>query len=121
VVARATINSSESEDPGALKVFKYSNGVLNNWASVAPAGGIGFGPRNVDLDSTCGWIYVSLERQNKLATFKVNGLAIADEPSFQCDTLDDHAGCAPMQLAGSRAGPPKGRFVYLANRAFGTN
>jgi 6-phosphogluconolactonase (cycloisomerase 2 family) len=121
VVARGNNPTpAKAEDPGALKVFKYSNGVLNNWASVAPAGGIGFGPRNVDLDSTCGWIYVSLERQNKLATFKVNGLTIADEPSFQCDTLDDHARVRPMQLAGAVQVHPKGRFVYLANRAFGT-
>src|ERR1700732_3026817 len=35
---------AKSEDPGALKVFEYKDGVLNNEVSIAPNGGKEFGP-----------------------------------------------------------------------------
>ena len=35
------------EEPGAMKVFAYNNGVLSNETSVAPNGGFGFQPRHV--------------------------------------------------------------------------
>ncbi len=38
--------SGKPEDPGALKVFRYDNGVLRDEVSIAPNGGFGFGPRH---------------------------------------------------------------------------
>src|SRR5207253_7708444 len=57
------------EEPGALKVFDYAAGVLTNEASIAPNGGYGFGPRHLDFHPSRPWVYVSLERQNRLDMF----------------------------------------------------
>src|SRR6202049_3437921 len=54
------------EEPCALKVFDYADGRLTNEVSVAPNGGYGFGPRHLDFHPTRPWVYVSLERQNRL-------------------------------------------------------
>src|SRR5262249_24109750 len=43
---------TKPEDPGALKVFEYKNGVLANEVSVAPDGGRNFGPRHLDFHPT---------------------------------------------------------------------
>src|SRR6266851_4104283 len=59
---------TKAEDPGALKVFEYKNGVLTNEVSVAPDGGKEFGPRHLDFHPTKPWIYVSIETQNKMYT-----------------------------------------------------
>ena len=48
------------EDPGALKVFKYRDGVLSGEVSIAPGGGYGFGPRHLDFHPSQPWVYVSL-------------------------------------------------------------
>jgi 6-phosphogluconolactonase (cycloisomerase 2 family) len=50
---------TKPEDPGALKVFDYKNGVLTNEVSIAPNGGKEFGPRHLDFHPTKPWIYVS--------------------------------------------------------------
>jgi 6-phosphogluconolactonase (cycloisomerase 2 family) len=105
------------EEPGALKIFKYSNGVLTNRCSVAPGGGQGFGPRNLEFGPRNDWIYVSLERQNKLSVFRFDGETIDSAPVFQCDTLVDPRREHAMQIAGAVHVHPGGRFVYVANRA----
>jgi len=120
LVARGNdASAGKPEDPGALKVFRYGRGVLTNWMSVAPAGGYGFGPRNVAINPLRPWIYVSLERQNKLHVFSFEGDAIGTEPLFQSETLIDPQKVGPRQMAGAVHVHPNGRFVYLANRAFG--
>src|SRR6202030_2896426 len=63
--------SDKPEDPGALKVFQYRDGLLTDEVSVAPNGGYGFGPRHLDFHPTKPWVYVSLERQNKLDMFAI--------------------------------------------------
>src|SRR6185312_12294895 len=47
------------EQPGALQVFRYSDGLLTDEVSVAPDGGYGFGPRHLDFHPTRPWVYVS--------------------------------------------------------------
>jgi 6-phosphogluconolactonase len=121
LVCRGNDASSEkSEDPGALKVFKYCNGVLTNRVSIEPGGGYGFGPRNIDIHPSRSWIYVSLERQNKLQVFKIEGDEIGAKLLFESETLIDPRNVRPRQMAGAVHVHPNGRFVYLANRAFGT-
>src|SRR5204862_370224 len=67
------------EEPGALKVFDYEAGLLTNEASVAPNGGYGFGPRHLDFHPIKPWVYVSLERQNRLDMFAFdNGVLSPD-------------------------------------------
>lgn len=105
------------EDPGALKLFRFSDGVLSNLASVAPGGGYGFGPRHLDFHPTQPWVYVSLERQNRLQLFRMRGGGLEGEPACTRDTLADPKNVRPRQLGGTVHVHPNGRFVYVANRA----
>ena len=62
--------AGKPEEPGALKVFDFRDGMLRNEVSIAPGGGFGFGPRHLDFHPAQPWVYVSLERQNQLAVFE---------------------------------------------------
>jgi 6-phosphogluconolactonase len=105
------------EDPGALKVFAFKRGVLTNLASVAPGTGLGFGPRHLDFHPTQPWVYVSIERQNKLYVYEFQSDAtLGRDPLFVKDTLEESANVKPGQGAGAIRVHPDGRFVYLTNR-----
>jgi 6-phosphogluconolactonase (cycloisomerase 2 family) len=108
------------EEPGALKVFDYRDGLLTNEVSVAPNGGYGFGPRHVDFHPTRPWVYVSLERQNQLDTFEIVGQALSPAPTFRKDTLAEPGNIRGRQAAGTVHVHPNGRFVYAVNRASST-
>jgi 6-phosphogluconolactonase len=56
---------TKTEDPGALKLFDYKNGVLTNEVSIAPNGGKEFGPRHLDFHPTKPWMYVSSRRRTR--------------------------------------------------------
>ncbi len=45
------------EDPGALKIYGFKNGVLTNLGSVQPGDGLGFGPRHIDFHPTQPWVF----------------------------------------------------------------
>ncbi len=62
----------KAEDPGALKLYDFDDGVLTDRASIAPDGGYGFGPRHIDFHPTRPWVFVSIERQNRLAVYALN-------------------------------------------------
>jgi 6-phosphogluconolactonase len=109
------------EDPGALKLYGFKNGVLSNMASIAPGTGpgtgLGFGPRHLDFHPTQPWVYVSIERQNKLHAYKLqDDGGLSRDPIFVKDTLGDPANRKPAQGAGPIHVHPNGRFVYLTNR-----
>ncbi|HEY3910588.1 MAG TPA: beta-propeller fold lactonase family protein [Stellaceae bacterium] len=112
--------SGEPEQPGALKVFRYRDGLLTNEASVAPGGGYGFGPRHLDFHPTRPWVYVSLERQNRLDMFAIEGEALTATPRFSKGTLGEPDNIRGRQVAGTVHVHPNGRFVYVANRASST-
>jgi 6-phosphogluconolactonase (cycloisomerase 2 family) len=103
------------EEPGALKVFDFNDGVLGNEISVAPNGGYGFGPRHLDFHPSKPWVYVSLERQNAVDMFELNNGALSATPRFRKNAL----GAAPVtrQAVGTVHAHPNGRVVYVANRA----
>jgi 6-phosphogluconolactonase len=105
------------EDPGALKVFSLSNGRLTNEVSVAPNGGYGFGPRHLDFHPSQPWVYVSLERENKLDMFTLDGDALSPVPRFRKETLARPHTIVSRQAAGTVHVHPNGRFVYGVNRA----
>ena len=111
---------SKPEEPGALKVFDYRNGLLTNKVSVAPNGGYGFGPRHLDFHPTQPWVYVSLERQNKLDMFRIAGGALLADPVFRKETLAEPGNIRGRQAAGTVHVHPNGRFVYAINRASAT-
>jgi 6-phosphogluconolactonase len=105
------------EDPGALKVFAFKRGVLTNLASIAPGNGLGFGPRHLDFHPAQPWVYVSIERQNKLYVYKLQSDgALGRDPLFVKDTLAEPANVKLGQGAGAVHVHPHGRFVYLTNR-----
>lgn len=112
--------NGKPEEPGALKVFNYRKGILTQRASVAPGEGYGFGPRHLDFHPGQPWLFVSLERQNKLCVFKLNDGNIGPEPAFTKETLADPDTVMPRQMAGAIHVHPNGRFVYVANRALQT-
>ena len=105
------------EDPGALKVFHFKNGLLTNAVSVAPDGGYGFGPRHLDFHPSQPWVYVSLERENKLDMFTLDGDTLSPVPRFRKETLARPHNTLSRQAAGTVHVHPNGRFVYCANRA----
>ncbi len=105
------------EDPGALKVFHFRDGRLTNEVSVAPNGGYGFGPRHLDFHPSQPWVYVSLERENKLDMFTLDGDTLSPMPRFTKETLARPDNILSRQAAGTVHVHPNGRFVYVANRA----
>ena len=109
------------EDPGALKVYSYKNGVLANRQLIAPNGGYGFQPRHVDFHPTGPWMYLNLERQNRLQVYRViDGQSLDPTALFTKDTLDRQEDAKPAQMTGAIHVHPNGRFVYISNRASGT-
>jgi 6-phosphogluconolactonase len=110
----------KAEEPGALKVFHYRDGLLTDEVSVAPGGGYGFGPRHLDFHPSRPWIYVSLERQNRLDMFERSDGALSAEPLFRKGTLAEPGNIRGRQAAGTLHVHPNGRFIYVANRASST-
>ncbi len=108
------------EDPGALKVFSYRDGILTNRASIAPNGGFGFQPRHLDFDKSGSWVFVSLERQNKLQVYQrlADGM-LGGAPLFTKDSLTQPGAARQGQAAGTVHVHPGGGIVYQANRASG--
>jgi len=100
---------TKAEDPGALKVFDYKDGVLTNEVSIAPNGGKEFGPRHLDIHPTKPWMYVSIETQNKMDLFRIGDGRINPDIVYSVETLAE-----PHNIH------PNGRFVYGANRAEAT-
>jgi 6-phosphogluconolactonase len=111
---------TKPEDPGALKVFHYKDGLLTDEVSIAPNAGKEFGPRHLDFHPSKPWMYVSIETQNKLYTYRrVNG-GINPEIVFRSDSLAEPNNIRARQAAGTVHVHPNGRFVYQANRAEAT-
>lgn len=108
------------EDPGALTVFRLVDGQLVARRSVAPDGGVGFGPRHVDFHRRAPWMYVSDERANELHAFALRRDEPAPIPTWSVRTLEDRGPSAPGQAAGGIHVARNGRHVYLANRADAT-
>jgi 6-phosphogluconolactonase len=111
---------TKAEDPGALKVFNYKDGVLTNEVSIAPNGGREFGPRHIDFHPTKPWMYVSIETQNKMYMYRMENGAISPEIAYRAETLAGPNNIRARQAAGTVHVHPNGRFVYGANRAEAT-
>jgi 6-phosphogluconolactonase len=122
LVARGHDATAEKpEEPGALKVFDYRNGQLLNEVSIAPNGGFGFGPRHLDFHPTQPWVYVALERQNRLDMFQFHDDTLLATPIDQKGTLAEPNNIRGRQVVGTVHVHPNGRIVYVANRASSTS
>lgn len=113
-------HAGKAEDPGALKLLRFDDGVLTPQQSVAPNGGVGFGPRHLDFHPTKPWVYVSLERQNRLDVFQLDGQRLSSTPLFTTSTLGQPDKVRPRQLSSAIHVHPAGTVVYVANRALAT-
>ena len=113
---------TRAEDPGALKVFEYKDGVLMNEVSIAPNGGKGFGPRHLDFHPTRPWVYVSIETQNKMYMYRLerDKSRLDPEIAYRAETLAEPNNIRARQAAGTVHVHPNGRFLYGANRAEAT-
>ena len=111
---------AKPEEPGGLQVFDFHNGHLTAQVSIAPNGGFGFGPRHLDFHPTEPWVYVSLERQNRLDVFAFHDETLLAVPVFQKGTLAETDNIRGRQAVGTVHVHPSGRFVYVANRASST-
>ena len=108
---------TKPEDPGALKVFDYKDGLLTNEVSIAPNGGKEFGPRHLDFHPTKPWMYVLIETQNKMYMYRIENGRINPEIAFRTETLEEPNNIRARQAAGTVHVHPNGRFLYGANRA----
>ena len=105
------------EDPGALMVFDYQNGVLSNEYKIAPNGGRGYGPRHLDFHPTAPWMYVSIETQNQIHMHRIRAGKPLPDVVFNKTTLLEPNNIRSRQAASTVHVHPNGRFVYGANRS----
>jgi 6-phosphogluconolactonase len=119
IVARGNNPEGDKpEDPGALHVYDFKDGVLTHRQKVAPNGGYGFGGRHLDFHPTQPFVYLSVERQSELIVFKMTPDGeLAPEPLFIKSTLADPAHKFRIQGAGPIHIHPNGRFLYVGNRS----
>jgi len=107
----------KTEDPGALKVFGFKDGVLSKLASIAPGNGLGFGPRHLDFHPSAPFVYVSLERQNRLYVYGLQSdSTLSRDPLFMKESLADPRNAHPGQAPAPSMCTRTARFVYQANR-----
>jgi 6-phosphogluconolactonase (cycloisomerase 2 family) len=109
------------EDPGALMLWDFKDGVLSNRQTVAPNSGLGpgylFGPRHLDFHPTKPWVYVSLERENRLDMFTLENGRLSAKAAFRKNNLSQIGVPGARQAVGTVHVHPNGRYVYVANRA----
>ena len=112
----------KAEDPGALKIYRFSDGQLSPLANlpVGGKGGLGYGPRHLDFHPSQPWVYVSVESQNELHMHRMQGDGLAPEPAYKKTTTIGKYDISFPQSAGGIHVHPNGRTVYVSNRASAT-
>jgi 6-phosphogluconolactonase (cycloisomerase 2 family) len=113
------IPGRKEEDSGALKIFGYENGQLTNRQSVAPNGGREFRCRHVEFHPSGRWVYVVIESQNELHTYRIADDRLSPEPVFVTSVLASSTQSKPGQAASAIRMHPDGGTLYVANRGRG--
>jgi 6-phosphogluconolactonase len=113
---------AKAEDPGAIKIFNFDNGVLSLAANITPGGkgGHGYGPRHLDFHPTQPWVYVSVESQNQLHMHRMQGEGLTAEPAYIKSATAGNYDISFPQGSGAIHVHPNGRTVYISNRANAT-
>ena len=118
LVARGNEGTPQrAEDPGALMVWDYKDGVLSNQTKIAPNGGRGYGPRHVDFHPTKPWMYVSVETENQMHMHRIQGGRPLVEVVYNKTTLLEPNNIRSRQAASTLHVHPNGRVLYGANRS----
>jgi 6-phosphogluconolactonase (cycloisomerase 2 family) len=106
-----------AQQPGSLRVFglRGREGLASGQV-VAPGGGFGFGPRHVDFHPGGRWMAASIERQNELHIYALDGDRLSAEPVFKLSTWPAPVRSPHDQLAGTLHFHPNGKILYLMNR-----
>ena len=114
--------SNKAEDPGAVKIYNFKDGLLSPAANITPGGkgGHGYGPRHLDFHPTQPWVYVSVESQNQLHMHKMQGDSFSAEPAYIKSATARNYDISFPQGAGAIHVHPNGRTVYVSNRANAT-
>jgi 6-phosphogluconolactonase (cycloisomerase 2 family) len=104
------------EDPGAIKIFSYKDGILGNLQSIAPGGGLNYQVRHLDFDPSGRWVYADLEKQSRIHVYRrmADG-TLSAEPLFVRSTLMKTTPAGTGQTSSIHVNP-NGKFVYVANR-----
>jgi 6-phosphogluconolactonase len=111
--------AGKPEQPGALKVYGYADGVLSPRASIEPNGGYGFGARHLDFHPAKPWLFLGVERQSELHVFNLEGGSVHPEALHRLSTLAGaNNGPARQAMSGIHV-HPNGRVLYISNRAYG--
>jgi len=107
------------EDLGSLRHFHFASGALSAASQVQYEPGLG--PRHLDVHPTKPFMYVSMERGNKLRMHRLDdSSAVTPQILYTTSTLaDEENGKRVRQLAGPIHVHPAGTHVYVANRADG--
>lgn len=104
---------------GAFKQVRFDAGQVEIVESVTPAADRtprGFNPRNVDFHPTRPLMFATLEAQNELAVFAMNGSRIEATPLFTHTILQHPEAVRKRQDGGEVHVHPDGRHVYVVNR-----
>jgi 6-phosphogluconolactonase len=102
----------EPEKPGHLVVFEFNDGVLAKRHTIDFPSLVG--PRHLDFHPSKPLVYVSVERGNRILTYKHENGVLTE--LFGTTTLEDPALKFPAQRAGPIHVHPSGKWVYVANR-----
>ncbi len=111
-------SSTQPEEPGAINVFEFADGQLRAQQIVLPKSASGFGPRHLDIHPNGKWVYVSLERQNRMEMYPLNGRSLSASPLSSQELLSRPQPQEAEQHGGAVHVHPNGRFVYGVNRAW---
>ncbi len=132
VVVPACAHHETGVDAGFISILSYSSGKLAPLARLdglperAAAwqgrrwGAQGFAVRHVDFHPTKPWMYLCVERQSELWLYDYSEAGVSPKPRAIASTLEGVDPGHSFQVAGGIHVHPNGRFVYVSNRANGT-
>jgi 6-phosphogluconolactonase (cycloisomerase 2 family) len=104
---------------GGLRLLRFDGGRIEQLYTVVPrdaAAMEGFNPRHLDFHPRQPLAFVSLEGQNKLCVFGIEGGRLESEPRYTRELLARPDDVQPRQDAGTVHVHPQGSVVYVANR-----
>jgi 6-phosphogluconolactonase (cycloisomerase 2 family) len=113
--------ASTPADPGAVKLYRFDDGLLSPLDSIAVGhGGLEYGPRHLDFHPTRPWVYVLVELQNQLHMHRLSGDLLEHDPAFVKPATQHPVRPDVVQVAGAIHVHPRGHVLYVSNRVSAT-